>query len=153
MKYLRVSCLALACFIGSASASFDDHFVPERIQTVEQDLAKKNVSKESVDAILEKSHYDQSVIDKINKPFEDMPWWRYQERLVNKKRVKQGVEYWHQHEASLNQAQEKYGVSPSILVAIIGIESNFGNFKATHSALDALATLGLSDHRRHDFSV
>ena len=70
-----------------------------------------------------------------------MPWWRFQERLVNKKRVKQGVEYWHQHEASLNQAQEKYGVSPSILVAIIGIESNFGNFKATHSALDALATL------------
>ena len=72
MKYLRMSCLALACFIGSASASFDDHFVPERIQTVEQDLAKKNVSKESVDAILEKSHYDQSVIDKINKPFEEI---------------------------------------------------------------------------------
>lgn len=137
--------------IQAKQAIFDKHFESKMIHQVEDDLGKHKLTKTNIDNVLAKAHYDQSVIDKINKPYEDMPWWRYEKRLVSNQKIAKGVKYWHQHQLAIENASKKYGVDSSILVAIVGIESNYGNYQASHSTLDSLTTLGLTKNRRQKF--
>ncbi len=54
------------------------------------------------------------------------------------------------HRALLDAISARYGVSPRILVAIWGIESNFGRFSGVRPTIPALATLAW-DRRRAAF--
>ena len=54
------------------------------------------------------------------------------------------------HRALLDEVGASYGVSPRILVAVWGIESNFGRFSGVRPAIGALATLAW-DRRRAAF--
>jgi membrane-bound lytic murein transglycosylase B len=51
------------------------------------------------------------------------------------------------HSAVLARAEQQFGVPPSILTAIWGIESNFGRFTGTYSTIRALATLAYDNRR------
>lgn len=52
-----------------------------------------------------------------------------------------------QHRALLERVDAKYGVPPDILVAIWGIESNFGRFTGARPVVTALATLAFDARR------
>ena len=54
------------------------------------------------------------------------------------------------HRTLLDEVGARYGVSPRILVAIWGIESNFGRFSGVRPTIAALATLAW-DRRRAEF--
>src|SRR5204863_6446133 len=54
------------------------------------------------------------------------------------------------HRALLDEIGARYGVPPRILVAIWGIESNFGRFSGVRPTIPALATLAW-DRRRAAF--
>jgi membrane-bound lytic murein transglycosylase B len=54
------------------------------------------------------------------------------------------------HGAVLKEVSERYGVSPRLLVAIWGVESNFGSFSGVRPTIGALATLAW-DPRRATF--
>ena len=54
------------------------------------------------------------------------------------------------HEKSLNEVATRYGVPPSVIIAIWGMESNFGRFSGVRPTIAALATLAW-DPRRSAF--
>jgi len=51
------------------------------------------------------------------------------------------------HETVLAQVDEKYGVPPGILIAIWGLESNFGRFSGVRPTIATLATLAYDPRR------
>lgn len=51
------------------------------------------------------------------------------------------------HRAVLRAVETKYGVAPSLMVAIWGLESNFGRFTGTYPTIKALATLAWDNRR------
>jgi len=51
------------------------------------------------------------------------------------------------HRALLRTAELRYGVPPAIVVAIWGLESNFGRFTGTYPTVRALATLAYDNRR------
>jgi membrane-bound lytic murein transglycosylase B len=53
----------------------------------------------------------------------------------------------HGHEDLLKQVGDKYGVPPGILVAIWGLESNFGRFSGVRPTIATLATLAYDPRR------
>lgn len=69
-------------------------------------------------------------------------WVTYRDRFVEPIRIKAGVEFWTQYRSTLDQTARTYGVPPSIIVAIIGIETIYGRQTGNFVVLDALATLG-----------
>ena len=77
--------------------------------------------------------------------------WDYLDRAVTPQRVALGQENFSQIRAEVDAAAARYGVAPSILVAIWGIESNYGNNHGDIPTIDALATLGF-DGRREDWA-
>ena len=77
--------------------------------------------------------------------------WDYLDTAVSLARVQQGRAQLAEYRAPIQAASRRYGVPAEILVAIWGIESNYGSNFGSFSTIDALATLGY-DGRRPDFA-
>ncbi|RYF33770.1 MAG: lytic murein transglycosylase [Comamonadaceae bacterium] len=73
--------------------------------------------------------------------------WSYLDNTVTPQRVAQGQEKLQQLRAPLDSAAARYGVPPAIVVAIWGMESNFGGNYGNTPTIDALATLGFEGRR------
>ena len=73
--------------------------------------------------------------------------WDYLDRTVSPQRVTQGQEKLSQHRTEADTAAARYGVPPSVLIAIWGLESNYGSNYGDIPTIDALATLGFEGRR------
>jgi membrane-bound lytic murein transglycosylase B len=91
------------------------------------------------------------IIQKITKPAEGMTWDRYRGIFLNEKRINNGVKFWAAHKPALERAEKQYGVPASIIVAIIGVETLYGESKGTYPVLQALATLAFDYPPRSAF--
>jgi membrane-bound lytic murein transglycosylase B len=76
-----------------------------------------------------------------------MPLERYIARRLTPKVVKTAREMFAKHRALLEEVGERYGVSPSIIVGVWGLESNFGRFSGIRPTVAALATLAWDPRR------
>lgn len=78
-------------------------------------------------------------------------WERYRSRFLNERRIERGVRFWQENQVSLIKASVIYGVPPEIIVAIIGVETEYGANTGGFRVLEALATLAFYYPRRADF--
>jgi lytic murein transglycosylase len=77
--------------------------------------------------------------------------WDYLDNTVTPQRVALGQDKLQQVRNEADAATRRYGVPPSIVVAIWGMESNFGGNYGSTPTIDALATLGF-EGRREDWA-
>jgi membrane-bound lytic murein transglycosylase B len=75
---------------------------------------------------------------------------RYLKNVVNGSRVQLGKQKYRQHKALLDEIGARYGVQPRFIVALWGIETNYGSNTGGFNLVEALATLAF-DGRRSDF--
>ncbi len=68
-------------------------------------------------------------------------WAAYRARFIDAQRIAAGVAFWRDHEAWLQEAQDRWGVPADIVVAIIGVETFYGRVTGNFRIIDALATL------------
>ena len=62
-------------------------------------------------------------------------------RTISPNRLKKGARLLHQHQATLAQVEQRYGVPGPVIVAIWGLETDFGGNTGKHPAIRSLATL------------
>ncbi len=92
---------------------------------------------------------DLDVLKKANNQAEFVkPIWEYIDRRVRDERVKQGRELLKKHGKLLEAVEKKYGVDRHIVLAIWGLESNFGSHPGDKYVIHSLATLGYKGKRR-----
>lgn len=91
------------------------------------------------------------IIEAMKRPRERLPWHEYRKIFVTEDSAKRGVHFWKEHAEYLSRAQERYGVLPEIIVAIIGVETRYGRNPGRYSILDALTTLTLEYPSRAAF--
>lgn len=84
-------------------------------------------------------------------PEQQRSWQRYRVRFVNEKRLASGLRFWQENGAELTRAEAIYGVPPEVIVAIIGVETEYGHNMGKFSVLEALATLAFDYPPRADF--
>lgn len=95
---------------------------------------------------------DYSVIDKLNyQPEFSTPIWDYMSGLVDEERVQMGRQKLAQHRDVLNRVAAAYGVPAETVVAVWGVESNFGNISGSYPLLQALGTLSCEGRRQSYF--
>lgn len=78
-------------------------------------------------------------------------WQRYRERFLNERRLTRGLRFWQENRAELIRAEAIYGVPQQIIVAIIGVETEYGRNMGKFSVLEALATLAFDYPPRAPF--
>ena len=95
---------------------------------------------------------DLTVIDKLNfQPEFKTPIWDYLAGLVDEERVEQGRALLAQHAEVLAQVQARYRVDPATVVAVWGVESNFGQTFGKYPLVQALGTLSCIGRRQAYF--
>jgi membrane-bound lytic murein transglycosylase B len=88
----------------------------------------------------------------MNRPIEKIaPWWEYRARFVTPERIDDGVQFWGDHKESLERAAATYQVPPEYIVAILGVETQYGRVTGSYRVLDALATLAFDYPPRQKF--
>lgn len=92
-----------------------------------------------------------SIIDKMNAPSEKKPWSFYKTLFISEKRISNGFKFMHEYSKELKHAYVKYKVPASIITAIIGVETSYGQNKGRDRLLDSLATLSFFYPKRAKF--
>lgn len=68
-------------------------------------------------------------------------WLAYRARFVEPRRIAAGVAFWRANAAQLQRAEAIYGVPPSVVAGIVGVETMYGQHMGNFRIVDALATL------------
>jgi membrane-bound lytic murein transglycosylase B len=76
-----------------------------------------------------------------------LPLDEYLKRRLNRKFVKTARERRRQQGPVLARVSARYGVPPGVLVAVWGLESNFGRFSGVRPTIASLATLAYDNRR------
>lgn len=114
---------------------------------IEQD----GFSQQEIDSIFSRANIEQRTLDLMNAQYEAKPWYQYRQIFLNKKRIRNGAIFWNRYEEVLNRAESVYGVPPQVIVAIIGVETYYGENMGSYRVLDSLTTLSSSLPRRSDY--
>ncbi|MGE8099329.1 lytic murein transglycosylase [Pseudomonas fluorescens] len=75
------------------------------------------------------------------------PVWEYLDGALSAARVRKGQALLSQYAETLNTIEQRYGVDRQALVAVWGMESNFGSFQGDKSVIRSLATLAYEGRR------
>ncbi len=94
----------------------------------------------------------QNILDAISRPAEKRLTWKdYRKIFVTNSRIKKGVTFWQKNKSTLIKAEKEFGVPASVIVAIIGVETRYGQNKGSYRVIDALSTLGFDYPPRSKF--
>lgn len=115
-------------------------------------MSKKHaISKKDLEQIFTGIKPQQHVIDKMTKPFERLPWFKYRDRVLSEKRIFDGAKFYAKHKDFLRQVEQQYNVPSLIIVSILGLETNYGGFQGNISVLESLTTLAFYYPKRSHF--
>ena len=137
----------------STSANFQpqNHF-QSCLANLRSQAIDKGVSGSSYDRYTQNLSPDYSVIERLNyQPEFSTPIWDYLSGLVDDERVQAGQQKLAQHRDVLNRVAAAYGVPAETVVAVWGVESNFGAISGSYPLLQALGTLSCEGRRQSYF--
>jgi membrane-bound lytic murein transglycosylase B len=93
----------------------------------------------------------KDILKKISSPAEALPWYKYREIFITKARIDGGVKFWQENLSALNAVEQQTGVPAEIIIAIIGVETLYGQHTGKHRVIDALSTLAFAYPPRSKF--
>ena len=99
-----------------------------------------------VTALLMQAEYNATAV-KLMRPTTGRikrSWVTYKQRNVDPVRIRRGVAFWQTHRTELDRISQAYGVPQSVIVAILGVETVYGQIMGDFKVLDALFTLGFA---------
>ena len=111
----------------------------------------KDISEETFNIAIENTRYLPNVIkyDRYQPEFyEDTK--TYISKRASLKKLKQGLEIYEQNQELINKIEKEFKVEKELMLALMGIETNFGNYVGKMDILSSLATLSF-DKRRSEF--
>jgi len=91
------------------------------------------------------------ILKRITAPAEAMPWYKYRKIFLTEARIDGGVKFWQENAQALATVEKQYGVPAEIIVAIIGVETRYGESTGKHRIIDALSTLAFAYPPRSRF--
>jgi membrane-bound lytic murein transglycosylase B len=125
---------------------------PNLEEFIKNTAKNNNLDVAVVRNIVQQAEKKQSIIDAMNRPAEKKKQWHeYRNIFLKEKRINQGVVFWKKHKALLGTVSKESGVPVEIIVAIIGVETNYGGNMGKYRVIDALYTLAFHYPKRSPF--
>jgi membrane-bound lytic murein transglycosylase B len=115
---------------------------------IRQMASQHRFNPDQLRATFSRARTQPSIIAAMSKPAEAKPWHAYRPIFLNEKRIEGGVAFWQANAAALTKAEQVYGVPPEYVVAIIGVETQYGGNMGKYRVFEALATLAFDYPRR-----
>lgn len=115
-------------------------------------VSKHQFDRNQLTALLKQAKLQPSILKAISSPAERrLEWHSYRNIFLQAKRIDGGISFWQDNKKLLQDATEKYSVPAEIIVAIIGVETQYGGNTGSYKVLDSLTTLGFHFPKRASF--
>ena len=143
--------LALPLILSSAPALAQGGF-QSCLSGLRSAAAAKGVSGATFDRAMAGVEPDMKIIEAMNnQPEFKTPIWDYLGTLVDDEKVAEGRAMLRQHGATLAAAEKRFGVDRHTIVAVWGVESDFGKARGKWPLVQSLATGACLAPRRNAF--
>jgi len=115
-------------------------------------INKHNINSNYIDTVFQEIKFRKKTLDSMSNAVERKATWeRYKKIFITQKRIKEGVAYHKKNYKILHEIEKKYGVPSEVIVAFLGVETNYGKGTGRVKVLDSLATLALQHPRRSKY--
>lgn len=115
-----------------------------------QDAQGRGISQATLDAVLPTITQQRQVIQSDRAQAEFVNTYANYLQRVNTSRIEAGKRLMREHGEMIREVSAHYGVQHRFVVAILGLESNYGAFPITQPLFSVIATLAF-DGRRADY--
>ena len=150
MRNLLKGSLLLLLFLPNIG--FTQPLDPKQVnQFIDEMVNKHGFDTNELRILFGGTKYSDKVLQAIAKPAEDLAWYKYRKIFLNDSRIKKGVTFWKKYKDTLNRAEKDYGVPPQIIIAIVGVETQYGKYKGKDKVMDSLSTLAFHYPKRAKF--
>ena len=149
MKKIKLFIVSILIILNSATLIADD-FNDWKIKFKKKAI-NEGISKSTVNNLIDKTKFLPDVIkyDRYQPEFyEDTK--TYISKRTSSKKVKLGKIILNKENNIINKVSSEYKVDKNLLLALMGIETNFGNYLGKMDIVSSLATLSY-DQRRSEF--
>ena len=149
--YLLMALVSGTATVGAVDVDHDA-VAAARLTFIDYMVTTHDFDRQALVSTLEEAQIVDQVLEAISRPAERvMPWYEYRALFVTASRIEAGAKFWLAHENELRAASIQYGVAPEMLVAILGIETFYGERTGTYRVLDSLSTLAFAYPPRSPF--
>ena len=149
--FLALSATGLT-LASTASAQGNDAQFQNWLQGVKAEARGRGVSAATLSRALDGIGQQPRVLELFSKqPEFKMSFAEYQSLVVSEQRIKKGREMLAQHRAIITRFASMNGVPPSLIVALWGIESNYGERQGDFPVVASVATLAFNGKRAQFF--
>ena len=115
-------------------------------------INKHNINSNYIDNVFQEIKFRKKTLNSMSNAVERKATWeRYKKIFITQKRIKEGVAYHKKNYKILQEIEKKYGVPSEVIVAFLGVETNYGKGTGRVKVLDSLATLALQHPRRSKY--
>ena len=144
-----VSLLLAACSSAPTVAELPEQ---EDMRAFITEMSQRHgFNRAQLDAWFKAARVRSDVIAAISRPAESKPWYEYRPIFLQPTRIEGGAVFWNENAKVLQHAEEVYGVSPQIIVAILGVETRYGRHQGNYRVMDSLVTLAFNYPPRSAF--
>jgi membrane-bound lytic murein transglycosylase B len=84
-------------------------------------------------------------------PLEKETWKLYQRIFIEEQHIAEGAAFRRKYHEALVEAEKKYGVPGSIIIATLGVETLYGKRSGNYRVIDSLSSLSFSEQPRAAF--
>ncbi|MGF1759467.1 lytic murein transglycosylase [Photobacterium sagamiensis] len=150
-KRLISALVAIGLGISSAAFAADEGF-DEYVLELKAEAREHGISESIINSAFEGIKYTERAVkaDK-NQPEKKLTLDEYIPRAVPDWKVKQANRLYQEHKPTLDRIGREYGVQPRFIVALWGVESNFGRLMGNYNVIEALSTLAYEGRRETFF--
>ena len=133
---------------GTADRSVENQGLQRWIAGFRDRARAQGIQPDTLDRAFAGVRYDPEVIklDRNQSEF-TKTIWDYLDSAASDRRVRNGKAALRKHHDALEAIETRYGVEKEVVVAVWGLESNYGTFRGTNDVIRSLATLAYDGRR------
>ena len=150
-KYFRFFLILITIFATFPLKVYSDAKFNSFIDNVSSKAKKRGISDKIIKEFKKNAHFIPRVIElDRSQPEFKLTLDQYLKRVVTPLRIKKANKKYKENKKILNKIAKHYGVQARFLVALWGIETDFGRLTGGFSVISSLASLAY-DGRRHKY--
>lgn len=135
--------MATSVTANTSEGKFQDYIVELKNEARDKGISEPILERAFKNIVFK----EKAVKSDRNQPEKRLTLDEYIPRAVPKWKIKQANDLYKKHYKDLARIGKEYGVQPRFIVALWGVESNFGKFTGGYNVIEALTTLAYDGRR------
>ena len=153
MKINHIAKLSIIFYASTLLAADKEHIIKEVIAYTKD---QRTPTKEYILNTLEdkRLQVDRGVVERFkNKPEKIKTYEQYKKIFFNEQRIKDGVGFYKKNKTLIAKVAREFEIDPIVLVAVVGVETNYGSKTTGFSVINSLYTQAIEMPKRSTWAT